>query len=202
VTPATPADDIIGLYRRHALAWAKARGTALPERAWLDRFLALLPAGAAVLDLGCGPGVPIARYLADRGYAVTGADASPEMLALFARNLPGVPAHLADMRQLALDARFDGLIAWDSFFHLTQGDQRAMFAVFRRHAAAGAALMFTSGPSHGEAIGLLEGEPLYHASLDGQEYRALLAEQGFGVVAQRSEDPDCGGRTVWLARLR
>jgi hypothetical protein len=106
------------------------------------------------------------------------------------------------MRQLALGSRFDGLVAWDSFFHLSPPDQRLMFAVFGAHAAPGAALMFTSGPSQGEAMGLLEGEPLYHASLDGQEYRALLEAKGFEVVAQRNEDPDCGGRAVWLARLR
>jgi len=198
----SPAQAIIGLYRRHAQAWSGLRGTALVERAWLERFLGLLPAGATVLDIGCGPGVPIARHLTDRGCAVTGVDAAPEMLTLFRHNLPGVAAHLADMRRLALDGTFDGLIAWDSFFHLTQADQRLMFPVFRRHAAPGASMMFTSGPAAGEAIGQLEGEPLYHASLEGQEYRALLDEQGFEVVAQRSEDPDCGGRTVWLARLR
>ena len=41
-----------------------------------------------------------------------------------------------------------------------------MFPIFRDHAAAGCALMFTSGPSAGEAIGSYQGEPLYHASLD------------------------------------
>jgi hypothetical protein len=37
-------------------------------------------------------------------------------------------------------------------------------AVFRRHAAPKAALMFTSGPAAGEAIGAYRGEPLYHAA--------------------------------------
>ncbi len=60
--------------------------------------------------------------------------------------------------------------------------------------------MFTSGPSHGEAIGSYRGEPLYHASLARDEYTALLAGEGFRVVAQRSEDPACGGHTVWLAQ--
>ena len=74
-----------------------------------------------------------------------------------------------------------------------------MFPVFRAHAAPGAALMFTSGPRVGEAIGACGGEALFHGSLDGAEYRALLAAEGFAVVAQRNEDPGCGGRTVWLA---
>ena len=104
------------------------------------------------------------------------------------------------MRSLSLGRKFDGLIAWDSFFHLTADDQRAMFAIFRDHAASGAALMFTSGPAHGEAIGEFEGEPLYHASLDADEYRALLAAHGFRVVRHVADDPACNGHTVWLAR--
>lgn len=194
------ADDIIGLYRRHARAWTTARGKVLAEGAWLDRFCALLPAGASVLDIGCGSGEPIARELVRRGCALTGVDSSPEMVALFRKNLPDQTAVVSDMRSLALGRRFDGLLAWDSFFHLAHDDQRRMFAVFAQHAAPGAALMFTSGPAHGEAMGMLEGEPLYHSSLDADEYRALLENAGFEVVAHRAEDPDCGGHTVWLAR--
>jgi hypothetical protein len=105
------------------------------------------------------------------------------------------------MRTLSIDAMFHGLLAWNSFFHLTPADQRQMFPIFRRHAAEGAALMFTSGPAFGEAIGSLEGEPLYHASLNGEEYRQLLDDNGFAVLDHMIEDPDCGRLTVWIARL-
>lgn len=196
------AASIIGLYRRHATAWAKARGTRLIERTWLNRFAALLPAGGSILDIGCGTGEPIARYLASRGFRIIGVDSAPEMVALFRAHLPAATAHVADMRQLDLGETFDGLIAWDSFFHLAPDDQRAMMPLFRNHAAPGAALMFTSGPADGEAIGTLEGEPLYHASLDPEEYRELLGDCGFEVVRHVAEDPDCGSHTVWLARLR
>jgi hypothetical protein len=60
--------------------------------------------------------------------------------------------------------------------------------------------MFTSGPRAGVAMGTYEGEPLYHASLDPQEYRALLDEHGFEVVSYVPEDRACGGHTIWLAR--
>jgi hypothetical protein len=62
--------------------------------------------------------------------------------------------------------------------------------------------MFTSGPSHGEAIGRYKDEPLYHGSLDAEEYRTLLKESGFDVVSHVVEDPACGYHTVWLAQLR
>ena len=62
--------------------------------------------------------------------------------------------------------------------------------------------MFTSGPAHGEAIGVYLGEPLYHASLDSSEYRLLLDDEGFDVVSHVVEDPSCGRHTIWLAQLR
>jgi SAM-dependent methyltransferase len=198
----TGAEGVVGLYRRHARAWAAARGTELSERAWIDRFAALLDASATVLDIGCGSGEPIAVSLVGRGHHVVGVDSSPEMIGLFRANLPDEVAEVADMRSLRLDRAFGGLIAWDSFFHLAPDQQRLMFPVFRDHALAGAPLLFTSGPAYGEAIGTLEGEPLYHASLGPDEYRLLLGENGFDVAGHIVEDPDCGARTVWLARRR
>jgi hypothetical protein len=94
----------------------------------------------------------------------------------------------------------DGLLAWDSLFHLSHDDQRRMFSIFRRRASPGTVLMFTSGSSHGEGIGSYRGEPLYHASLASQEYRTLLESTGFRVILHTVEDPNCGGHTVWLAQ--
>jgi SAM-dependent methyltransferase len=196
------AARMIDLYRRYAEAWTTVRGTVLSERVWIERFAGMVRQGATVLDIGCGSGQPIARYLADRGHPITGVDGSPEMIAVFRANLPGETAEVADMRSLKLDRIYGGLIAWDSFFHLAPHDQRMMFPIFRDHVEPGAPLLFTSGPNFGEAIGTLEGEPLYHASLDPDEYRMLLDHNGFDVVTHVAEDPDCGGHTVWLARQR
>jgi trans-aconitate methyltransferase len=169
------------------------------EAGWLARFLALLPPGGAVLDIGCGAGAPIGAAIVSAGHTLTGVDSSAPLLALAQARLPGATWIEGDMRSLALGRVFDGVIAWDSFFHLDHDDQRAMFVRFAAHAAPGAALMFTSGPAHGVAIGAYAGEALFHASLDPAEYRALLATNGFAVLAHVPEDPACGGRTVWLA---
>lgn len=199
---ADAADRIVDLYHRHARAWAQDRGTALIEGAWLDRFGGLVAPGGAILDIGCGAGEPLARYLVERGHPVTGLDSSSEMIALCRARFPDQDWCVGDMRALALGRTFDGLLAWDSFFHLRHEDQRRMFPLFRTHATPGAALMFTSGPAHGVSVGDYRGEPLYHASLDAAEYRALLDGNGFEVVAHAVADPDCGGHTVWLARSR
>lgn len=198
-----PASKAIGaLYERHAAAFDRDRGKRLVERAWFERFRDVMPGGADVLDLGCGSGEPVARFLTDAGHRVTGVDSSPTLIDLCRSRFPDQTWIAGDMRDVSLSRRFGGIVAWNSFFHLTPDGQRAMFRVFRDHAEAGAALIFTSGPKAGEAIGAYQGEALYHASLDTDEYEALLAAHGFSTVQHVVEDQDCGGLTVWLARMQ
>ena len=195
-------ERIIGLYEENAESWDRLRGRDLFERPWLERFAALLPPGGTILDLGCGMGEPIARWLIEQGFALAGVDSSPSLIACCRERFPSQTWHVADMRELALGERFDGVLAWHSFFHLSPDDQRAMFPRFAAHSRQGAPLMFTSGWSRGEAIGEWQGEPLYHASLDAEAYRALLAESGFELLDHVVRDPECGEATVWLSRLR
>ena len=194
------ADQIIDLYDRNTSTWDRLRGNRLTERKWIERFCSLLQPSATVLDLGCGSGQPVARYLIESGLAIVGVDSSEHMIALCAERFPNQQWLEADMRTLGLDQTFAGILAWNSFFHLKPDDQRRMFTIFQQHAAPGALLMFTSGTALGEAFGEFQGETLYHASLDPQEYTAQLYDHGFEVLDHIVEDPDCGGLTVWMAR--
>jgi SAM-dependent methyltransferase len=195
------SERIIGLYDENAAEWDRLRGPgSLFEKPWIDRFVELLGPGATILDLGCGSARPLATYLIGSGYAVTGVDSSPALVGLCRGRFPQNEWIAADMRTLDLERRFDGVLAWDSFFHLAHDDQRAMFPVFARHVQPRGALMFTSGPKPGEVLSEFAGEPLYHASLDASEYRLLLHRNGFQVVGHVAEDPACGQHTIWLAR--
>ncbi len=195
--------DLTKLYARHARRFDGARVGSTMERPYLARVAALAPPPAAVLDLGCGSGEPIARWFVEHGHRVTGVDAVEEMLAIGRERLPAARWRRADMRRLDLGERFEIVVAWDSFFHLGRGDQRAMFETFRGHAAPGGVLLFTSGLVDGEEVGGdLFGDALFHASLDRAEYALLLDRHGFDVVLYRAEDPDCGRHTIWIARRR
>jgi ubiquinone/menaquinone biosynthesis C-methylase UbiE len=141
------ASRIIEHYEKHATAWDSDRqNSGWNDQVWHDRFIDSLPADASLLDLGCGSGRPVAQHMHERGLHVTGVDASPTMISLCRSRLPDQAWMVADMRRLSLQARFDGILAWDSFFHLDPGDQRRMFAVFAEHSADRALLMFNTGP--------------------------------------------------------
>ncbi|MEU5385460.1 MULTISPECIES: class I SAM-dependent methyltransferase [Kitasatospora] len=69
-----------------------------------DWLLAELPAGARVLDVGCGAGEPTARQLAGGGLRVTGVDLSEGMLAQARAAVPGAGFHRMDVLDLGLES--------------------------------------------------------------------------------------------------
>lgn len=122
------SDRIIDLYESNAHNYvADRRGVGWDESAWLDRFIALLPQRGSILDIGCGSGEPIARYLIDRNFTVEGVDASPTLISVCRERFQKQGWHVADMRNLALGRTFQGLLAWDSFFHLAMMISAACF---------------------------------------------------------------------------
>ena len=199
-TPAPLPTDTQAVYERHAEGYDAHRSRALFEARWLRRFAAGLPEKGRVLDLGCGSGRPIAGWLIGEGYRLTGADFSEPMLELARSRWPNGDWRLADMRRLDLPERFDGIIGWNSFFHLTPDEQRDCLPRLARHLVPNGVLMVTVGPSAGEVAGHVEGDLVYHASLSPAEYAAILETSGMRLTAFVAEDPDCDYHSVLIAR--
>lgn len=190
------------VYERNALRFDRERPKGLHERPWLDRFLQGIAAGGHILDLGCGAGDPIAAYMRRCGYAVVGLDASHAMLAMAQARYPEGEWLHGDMRVLKLGRRFDDIIGWNSFFHLTQEEQRGTLARIADHLRPGGTLMLTVGPAAGEVGGKVGDDAVYHASLSPDEYAACLNADGIDILDFVKEDPGCDFQTVLLARKR
>lgn len=110
----------------------------------LDRLLiTAVPPPASLLDVCCGAGT-IARYLVDKGYRVTGIDASHEMLAHASADVPEAHFQLADVRDFHLDTQHDGALStFDSLNHmLTLEDLRQAFTQIGAALKPGAPFVF------------------------------------------------------------
>lgn len=188
------------VYERQAATYDAQRSRALFEARWLARFTACLPVGARVLDLGCGAGEPIARWFIAEGFCVTGVDNARAILDIARGRWPAGDWRQADMRDLDLAETFDGIIAWDSLFHLTPEEQRQTLCRVTRHLNPGGSLLFTVGPANGETSGMVAGQPVYHASLSPAEYATLLQDQSLRLTGFLAEDPDCDSHSVMMAR--
>jgi len=188
------------VYDQNAESYDARRSRALFEARWLTRFAGQMPRGGRVLDLGCGAGRPIAGWLIGEGFALTGADFSEPMLELARSRWPRGDWRLSDMRTLDLPERFDGIIGWNSFFHLTPDEQRDCLPRLGRHLEPGGVLMVTVGPDAGEIAGYVEDAPVYHASLAVSEYASILEDAGMRLTAFLADDPDCNGHSILMAR--
>lgn len=185
----------------HIASWFDENRTKdLMEKEYLDLILNHIPARAHILDLGCGTGEPIAQFFIEKGCCITGVDGSQKMIDFCQKRFPHEHWIVGDMRTIALPETFDAILAWHSFFHLTADDQKNMFPLFEKYSKPRGILAFTSGPDAGEVISNNRGQDLYHASLAPNEYRELLKKHHFEVLLHKSEDPDCGGATVWVAQ--
>ena len=104
-----------------------------------------LPRAAAVIDLGCGPGVPISEVLVAEGLHVFGVDASPSFVQAFRSNLPNTPVVCEAVQDSRLfDRTFNGVLAWGLIFLLSPEDQRRLIGKIADILKPGGRLLFTS----------------------------------------------------------
>jgi len=192
--------NVFKVYNKIANWFAENRCVDLIEQNYLEALISEIKSNADVLDIGCGTGKPILEYLLNKNLNIIGVDASKEMLTIARNNFPTTEFVLEDMRKLALNKKFDAIIAWHSFFHLPAADQPKMFEIFESHIKPKGILLFTSGSERGEAWGINGGENLFHASLNTDEYQQLLKKHNFEVLNHIVNDENCGGDTVWMAK--
>ena len=142
-----------------------------------------LPRGAAVIDVGCGPGLPLTEVLVAQGLNVYGVDAAPSFVEAFRRNLPNTPVVCEAVQNSTFFNRtFDAVLAWGLIFLLSPEDQRRLIQRFAGILAPGGRLLFTSPAV--PAIWTDVMTNLESRSLGADEYRRLLSQAGFSVTRE------------------
>ncbi|MCX6971074.1 MAG: class I SAM-dependent methyltransferase [Verrucomicrobia bacterium] len=165
------------------------------------RFVASLPNGATVLDLGCGDGIPISRFLFERGFSLYGIDSSSRMIEQFARNLPGVPAECSDLLQSDLFGRaFDAVIAYGLMFHFPLNKQVAVIAKVSEHLLEGGKFLFNSSSEQGETVSEMNAVKVAHWSMSATQYAQTLHKHHL-VLAREYADKQSGSY-VYVAEKR
>ncbi|MBR9842067.1 MAG: class I SAM-dependent methyltransferase [Rhodobacteraceae bacterium] len=161
----------------------------------LDAFIADMPPGGHVLDLGCGPGQSSA-LMASHGLKVTATDASAEMIAL-ASAQQGVTAYQATFDDITGETLYDGIWANFSLLHAPRD-------AMPRHLAAIARALKPGGRFH---IGVKTGtgskrDPLgrLYTYYTEPELTALLEDAGLTpFAANRGESKGLDGVIAgWL----
>jgi SAM-dependent methyltransferase len=146
-----------------------------------------LPPGAAVIDLGCGPGFPITEVLVAERLSTFGVDAAPSFVHAFRRNLPNTPVVCEAVQDSRFfDRTFDGVLAWGLMFLLSPEDQRRLIERIAGILAPGGRLLFTSPAEPivwNDAMTGLESR-----SLGAAEYRRHMSAVGLSVANEYEDE--------------
>jgi cyclopropane fatty-acyl-phospholipid synthase-like methyltransferase len=181
-----PSNGYEGVAAEFLAGRGRAPSTAIGARAVRDWAHMLAP-GAAVIDLGCGSGVPITRVLVSEGLNVYGVDASPSLVVAFRHNLPEISVACESVQGSSFFNRtFDGVVAWGLLFLLLPEEQRRLIQKVAGFLVPGGRLLFTSCAEPVVWNDAMTG--LESRSLGAAVYRKLLSEAGLCVTREYEDE--------------
>jgi SAM-dependent methyltransferase len=168
-----------------------------PRASWLKRLTDNLPPGAAVLDLGCASGVPVAAELA-RQYRVTGVDISREHIEQAARNVPVAEFVCADARTVTFpDGHFEAAVSLYTFDHVPRQEHRALLGRLHQWLRPGGLLLLSIEDSDQPGV-VAEwlGVDMYFSMFGADATRQLVRDTGFDIEHTGLETQAEGGTDI------
>lgn len=187
-------------YETSASTFLAARETARVGADVVRQWAASLPAGATVVDVGCGGGWPVTEALVDAGCAVWGLDESATMVETWRARFPcGVAVCEPIETSTFFHRRFHGAVLIGVLFLSEATRQPAVPARLAAALEPGGRMLFTAPRHAGAWLDVVTGQP--SVSLGREAYVAAMAAAGLSLVAEYDDEGDnhyydCAGAQV------
>jgi cyclopropane fatty-acyl-phospholipid synthase-like methyltransferase len=172
---------------------------------YVDNFDSQLPPGSAVLELGCGSGIPFTAQLA-ASHIVTGIDVSTNQIEKARANVPSAKFQVADMTSVSSPANsFDGIIALYSIIHVPRERHAKLFESISSWLKPGGTFLASLGSEDSE--NWIEedwfGAEMYWSNFAPEFTRQLIEKSGLEIEIDKIEElisPDDGEteRHYWV----
>ncbi len=167
------------------------------EHRELDLFSSYLKEGSAILDVGCGSGVPVTLRLSSR-FCVTGVDISDRMIELAKAKVSKAEFVRANILDVDFaESSFDAIISFYALFHIPREDQPDLLRQFYKWMKPGGLIFVTYARGGYKVPGYTEddffGTRMYWSNFSFERFRELMSMSGFeelraGVIGHGYED--------------
>jgi ubiquinone/menaquinone biosynthesis C-methylase UbiE len=173
-------------YDRIARTYHEQRGR-YPDKRLLAMISSRLKKGSSVLDLGCGAGVPVARYLVKKGFRVTGIDFSPSMVRFARRNVPKARFILMDITKMRFKPdSFNGAVSFYAIIHIPREKHAKIYKKLYRILKPGSFILLNACGT--DVNGWEEyaedylGAPMFWSFYGPKKTSQMIASAGFDIL--------------------
>jgi SAM-dependent methyltransferase len=173
---------------------------------WLGEVRNRAPSGGEVLDLGCGNGIPAAKWLSDNGFRVTGVDLSDTMVERARELVPSATFLRGDVTSVGeVDfdvAGFDAVVSFYALIHMPIADQPRVIARAARWLRTGGLFVATVGHTAwtgADSNWLRGGAEMWWSHPGAATYRAWIESAGLAIDQERFVPEGAGGHTLFVA---
>ncbi len=200
-----PKDVVRRGYDAVSVRYDKEYGGETKYSAWLSELGERIPAGGAVLDLGCGSGLPVARDLTAAGCAVTGVDISEVQIHRARELVPAAEFLRADIGSVDFGLEsFDAVVSFFALIHLPLGDQLPLLRRVAGWLRPGGLFVATTGCrawTGYEENWLDGGVPMWWSHADVATYRCWIDQAGLLIDREEFVPEGDGGHALfWTSR--
>lgn len=190
------------------LQWVSSQKS--PRERYTRKLLEELQPSPSILELGCGPGVPILKFLLDQGAHVVANDISTKQIEMAKARCPDAKLIAGDMTTLTFEPEsFHGAISFYTLFHLPRSKLKDMLTKIHGWMKPGGVFVFNLATVDEEEIhGEMLGYGMFWSSYDVDGNQALLKEIGFDLLQVEvlqagdgkleEDDPDFDAEFMWV----
>jgi SAM-dependent methyltransferase len=153
-----------------------------PRAEWIGELTKSLRPGAAILDLGCAAGIPVAAELA-RQYRVTGVDISPEHIRQAGQNVPDAEFVCSDALTVTFPpGHFDAIISLYTFDHIPRDEHRGLLERLRHWLRPGGLLLLSiEDQDEPGTVAEWLGVDMFFSMFGADATRQLVRDAGFDI---------------------
>lgn len=154
------------------------------EHEYLINFINQLKPKSKILDVGCGSGIPITKYLIDKGFEVTGIDLSDAQIKKAKEKLPKGKFLEMDLENINFnDDSFDTIVCLHSIYHTPKINHFSTLKKFYETLKTNGFLIITTGCEDWEGINeLYEEIKMFWSHFNKEKNIQMLIDAGFIIL--------------------
>ena len=150
---------------------------------YIQQLLKRLPKSSTVLDVGCGPGIPVDDTLIKAGHQVIGIDNSPAQIAQARKHCPAGEYLVLDMQELRPNQyRAQAVVSLYSLFHVPRAQHAGLLATMSSYLPTGGMLLISMGDRAFEGPHHLMGVPLWSSQFGTVKNSEMVTTAGFSIL--------------------